>query len=182
MAATEEDVIAYFEDPFDPLAKSQNYAGPGYDWKGNNALNYTGKRRRSIADRNVHEGRNRMKRETLKLGLQTCVNAEQRTDQGLVGLCTECWWINQLADDKFPRLLNELICGTDGTSFTPPSEFCNNWSGRCVQRSMTQDFLTRTERYSLLVPSLDPEYSQTYVQEWDLYSQPIRSCCQCQNF
>lgn len=183
VAVTVEEAEEYFENPFDPIVQSQNHPEPGWIWS--RGLNATGRRRRSIEDNEYETAEaisndDRTKRSD-STGLRSCVRRGERNSMGLVHLCEECWWVTKLPDDKFPRYINERICGKDGTSISPPSDFCNSWNGQCIQRSMTQDLLVRTNRYQR-IQSPDPQYSVVYKQVWEPYGQPIRSCCQCQNF
>ena len=176
VAVTEKEAEENFENPFNPLVQP---TVP--DW-----LNVTGRRRRSIQESeykmendNEKPGNERRKRSVS--GLRSCVKQGERNSMGFVQLCEECWWIRYLPDDRFPRYINERICGSDGASSSPPTNYCNNYSGQCIQRSLTQDLLVRTNQYEKIA-SPDPEYDTVYKQVWVPYGQPIRSCCQCQNF
>lgn len=172
VATTAEEVKNNFEDPFNPIVQSQ--VSP---------LKVTGRRRRSILDLNYKKGTSSgiSKKRSQVIGLRSCVSPGEGNSMGLLQLCEECWWVTLLPDNKFPRYINERICGQDGTTVTPPIGFCNSGNGQCVQRSFTQDLLVRTNRYER-VPSPDPQYNVAYKQVWEPYAQPIRSCCQCQNF
>ena len=187
VAVTAKEAEENFEDPFNPIALSQNHPKPGWIWS--SRLNATGRRRRSlniwkyklgISAALTDDDRGDYKRGDGS-GLRSCVRQGQMTDMGLFQLCYECWWVTLLPDDKFPRYINERICGKDGTSSSPPIGFCNSGNGQCVQRSLTQDLLVRTNRYQRIA-SPDPRYKIVYKQVWEPYGQTIRSCCQCQNF
>ena len=186
VAVTAKEAEEDFEDPFNPIAQSQNHPKPGWSWS--SRLNATGRRRRSMAiwkyklgiSAASDDGRGNFKRSSGS-GLRSCVGQGQINDMGLFQLCDECWWVTVLPDDKFPRYINERICGKDGTSISPPTGFCNSWNGQCIQRSLTQDLLVRTNHYQRIA-SPDPQYKTVYKQVWEPYSQAIRSCCQCQNF
>ncbi|KAK2554916.1 hypothetical protein P5673_023597 [Acropora cervicornis] len=172
VATTAEEVKNNFEDPFNPIVQSQV-----------SRLNVTGRRRRYVLDLNYKTGTSSgtSKKRSQIAGLRSCVSLGERNSMGLLQLCQECWWVTLLPENKFPRYINERICGQDGTTVTPPIGFCNSGNGQCVQRSVTQDFLVRTNRYER-VPSPDSRYSVAYKQVWEPFAQPIRSCCQCQNF
>lgn len=187
VAISAEEAEANFEDPFHPIALSQNHPKP--DWIWSSRINETGRRRRSAEDRKYKLGittavsdEDRADYKRTEAGLRSCVRQGARSPQGLVQLCEECWWVKELPDDKFPRFINERICGKDGTSSSPPTGFCNSGNGQCIQRSITQDLLVRTNRYVQLDPSPNPKYSVVYKQIWEPYGQAIRSCCQCQNY
>lgn len=169
VAVTAEEAEEDFENPF---AKPQSLPR----W-----MNVTGRRRRSIDD-NEYKGDGQAKR-GVSTGLRSCISSGQRSPStGLVKLCEECWWVTLLPDDKFPRYLNERICGRDGTSSSPPTGYCPSYTGgQCIQRSLTQDLLVRTNRYERIL-SPDPQYSTAFKQVWEPYGQAIRSCCECQNF
>lgn len=177
VAVTMEQAWKDFENPFDPIA---NMPEP-ITWESK----FTGRRRRSIDEKGydtaIEEGHGRVKR-AVKVGLQSCERKGTKTSLGFFQLCDECWWIRKLSADKFPRYINEKICGDDGSSSSSSSfQLCDGRSdGLCLQRSFSQDLLVRTNRY-VEIPSPDPQYNVVYKQVWESYSQEIRSCCQCQN-
>ncbi|KAL9982347.1 hypothetical protein ACROYT_G004378 [Oculina patagonica] len=167
-----------FENPFKPIA---NPNPKPISW----SSKFTGRRRRSMDEKKntfpSEEVHGRVKR-AANVGLQTCERTGTQTSVGFYQLCDECWWIRRLPDDRFPRYINEKICGVDGNSdSTFSGQFCSGRSdGFCLQRSFTQDLLVRTNQY-VRISSPDPKYSVVYKQVWKQYAQEIRSCCQCQN-
>lgn len=179
-AVTEEEVAEFFENPFKPIDSNKSEAI--LEW----SSNYTGKRRRSIEEDGYNSGseeghdHGRVKRGVSIIGLQTCERKGTRSSLGFSQLCTECWWIKKLPDGKFPRYINERICGENGNSDSIYGDMCNGSDGLCLQRSITQDLLVQTNQY-VKIQSPDPQYSVVYKQVWNTYGQKIRSCCQCQN-
>lgn len=173
VAVSLEQAALDFENPLDPIASNPK----PIVW----SSNVSGRRRRSMDEKgDIH---NRAKR-SLTEGLQTCENKGSVSSVGFLQLCQECWWITKLPENKFPRLINEKICGKDGSStniFGGTVQFCGQRSdGMCLQRSFTQDLLVQTDEYEQ-IPSPDPQYSVVYQQVWKKFAQEIRSCCQCQN-
>ena len=174
VAVSLEQAALDFENPLDPIASNPK----PIVW----SSNVSGKRRRSIDEKD--DNRNRAKR-SMKVGLQTCEDKGSKSSVGFRQLCQECWWITELPENKFPRLINEKICGKDGSSTSTSADtvqFCwNRFDGMCLQRSFTQDLLIQTDDYEQ-IPSPDSQYSVVYKQVWKKFAQEIRSCCQCQNF
>lgn len=176
VAVTMEQAGKDFENPLEPIASKPK----PIIW----SSQVTGRRRRSIHEKEYNsaseEGHGRVKR-AASVGLQSCERKGTITSLGFYQLCDECWWIRKLPDGRFPRYINEKICGEDGNSRSTIGGFCNGRSdGFCLQRSFTQDLLVRTNQYER-ISSPDPQYSVVYKQVWKQYSQEIRSCCQCQN-
>lgn len=176
VAVTEEEAEENFEDPLNPIVSSKPV------W-----LTVTGRRRRfSDEDDYYRMGNtkgaldNKHPKRSVS-GLKSCVEQGKRNSIGMIQLCGECGWVTKLPEDKFPRYINELICGKDGNTFSHSPEICNMFQGECIQGSLTQDLLERTDRYEK-INSPDPQYHAVYKQVWQPYSQAIRSCCQCQNF
>lgn len=168
VAVTKEDIEKYFEDPFDSKP---------IEWKSD----FTGKRRRSIDEKGDNfpsDGINGQTKRGVTVGLQNCELKGTRTSEGYYQLCNECWWIEKLPVNKFPRYINEQICGKYGNS---QMDMCNSYNGLCIQKELTQDLLEQTNKYEK-IPSPDPQYNVVYKQVWQPYGQKIRSCCQCQNF
>ena len=95
-------------------------------------------------------------------------------------LCSQCQRVTKLPEDKFPRFLNERICGQDASGY-PSAQFCSSYTGMCMQQKMYQDLLRRTDKYTE-INSPDPKYDKVYQQVWEVYTQKIRSCCECQGF
>lgn len=175
VAVSLEQAALDFENPLAPIASSEK----PFVW----SSNVSGKRRRSIdegQDKSGDENHSREKRD-VKEGLQTCEEKGSRTSVGFLQLCQECWWITKLPENKFPRLINEKICGKNGGTVSTFGGFCGQRTdGLCIQRSVTQDLLIQTDDYKQ-IPSPDPKYSVVYKQVWKKFAQEIRSCCQCQN-
>lgn len=177
VAVSLEQAALDFENPLEPIASSVK----PFIW----SSNVSGKRRRSIDEEqdksgDEDENHNREKR-AVKEGLQTCEDKGSKTSVGFLQLCQECWWITKLPENKFPRLINEKICGKNGGTISVVSGFCGQRTdGLCIQRSFTQDLLIQTDDYEQ-IPSPDPQYSVVYKQVWKKFAQEIRSCCQCQN-
>ena len=175
VAVTEKEAEDNFEDPFNPIVSSKPV------W-----LTVTGRRRRFSNEDDYYRmgntkgtlGNEHQKRSVS--GLKSCVEQGKRNSIGMIQLCGECWWVTKLPEDKFPIYLNERICGKDGNTFSHPPESCNMFQGECIQGSLTQDLLERTDRYEK-INSPDPQYHAVYKQVWQPYSQAIRSCCKCQN-
>ena len=173
VAVSLEQAALDFENPLDPIASNPK----PIVW----SSNVSGKRRRSIDEKD--DNHNRAKR-SMKVGLQTCEDKGSMSSVGFRQLCQECWWITELPENKFPRLINEKICGKDGSSTSISAgtdRFCwNRNDGMCLQRSFTQDLLIQTDDYEQ-IPSPDSQYSVVYKQVWKKFAQEIKSCCQCQN-
>lgn len=168
VAVTMEEAEKYFEDPFEDQSKP---------W----SSDVTGRRRRSIDEKEYNaDDHGRVKR-SVSVGLQSCETTKDEPSRGFFQLCLECQWITKLPNDKFPRYINEKICGRNGNRFSTFGGPCNKGAGMCLQQSETQDLLIKTNRYQQ-IPSPDPQYSVVYKQVWDTYGQKIRSCCQCQNW
>lgn len=186
VAVNEEQAAKDFENPLDPIASNPK----PIVWS--NIV--SGKRRRSIDESDDNFGdeersHGRAKRAAIP-GLQTCEDkGKPSSPAGFLQLCNECWWITKLPEDKFPRLINEKICGKVGDGERSsvfgggdPQSCGERYDGMyamCLQRSFTQDLLIRTDDYER-IPSPDPQYSVVYKQVWKKYTQDIRSCCQCQ--
>ena len=179
VAVSLEQAALDFENPLDPIASNPK----PIVW----SSNVSGKRRR-FTDENEDnfgdEGDNHVRvKRSVKEGLNTCEDKGTLSSVGFRQLCQECWWITKLPENKFPRLINEKICGKDGTStsiFGATPQFCGQRTdSMCLQRSFTQDLLVQTDDYEQ-IPSPDPQYSVVYKQVWKTFAQEIRSCCQCQ--
>lgn len=179
VAVSLEQAALDFENPLAPIASNPK----PIVW----SSNVSGKRRRSIDQkedyfRDEEDNHGRTKR-ALKEGIQQCDDKGKISSVGFRHLCQECWWITKLPENKFPRLINEKICGTDGAStsiFGGTHQFCGQRTdGMCLQQSFTQDLLVQTDDYEQ-IPSPDPQYSVVYRQVWKPFAQEIRSCCQCQ--
>ena len=110
-----------------------------------------------------------------------CIHRGDRTELGMVRLCSECQRISRLSSDRFPRYINEVACGDEiPTALEEDHSCCNKGKGMCIQRFLLLDFLVRTENY-IEVPSPDPEqFPKAFKQVWEPYTQKIRSCCECQ--
>lgn len=109
-----------------------------------------------------------------------CVKRGDRTDLGMLRLCSECQRISKLSSDCFPRYINEVSCSDETPSLKEDSLCCNNNQGMCIQRFLLIDFLVRTENY-VEVPSPNPDkFPTAFKQVWEPYTQKIRSCCECQ--
>lgn len=112
-----------------------------------------------------------------------CIHRGDRTELGMVRLCSECQRISRLSSDRFPRYINEVACSDEiptGRGLEEDDLFCNKNKGMCIQRFLLIDFLVRTENY-VEVPSPDPErFPRAFKQVWEPYTQKIRSCCECQ--
>lgn len=82
----------------------------------------------------------------------------EETIGGLDRLCVVCPAVTDLGPDKIPRYINELLCEGD--------EFCGIGpiQGICQNTVLIQDFL--------MIEFLGLE----------VYSQPIRACCECSIF
>lgn len=170
-AVTKEQVDMYFEDPFKTDPKP-------IKWESK----FTGKRRRSIhenEERFSSDETNEQTKRSGNVGVQKCAKRSTLTPNNFVQLCDECWHITQLPSNKFPRFINEKICGTSGATLT---EMCASAViGLCVQKEIIQDLLIQTNQYEQ-IPSPDPQYNVVYKQVWRPFSQKIRSCCQCESF
>ena len=110
-----------------------------------------------------------------------CIHRGDRTELGMVRLCSECQRISRLSSDRFPRYINEVACEDEiPTVLEEDDSCCNKSKGMCIQRFLLLDFLVRTENY-VEVPSPDPEkFPKAFKQVWERYTQNIRSCCECQ--
>ena len=110
-----------------------------------------------------------------------CIHRGDRTELGMVRLCSECQRISRLSSDRFPRYINEVACSNEiPTVLEEDDSCCNKSKGMCIQRFLLLDFLVRTENY-VEVPSPDPEqFPKAFKQVWEPYTQKIRSCCECQ--
>lgn len=111
-----------------------------------------------------------------------CVNRGDRTELGMIRLCTECQRKSKLSSDRFPRYINEVSCSDETPSLKEKEKSlcCDNNQGMCIQRFLFIEFLVKTERY-VEVPSPNPEkFPKAYKQVWEPYTQKIRSCCECQ--
>ena len=110
-----------------------------------------------------------------------CIHRGDRTEIGMVRLCSECQRISRLSSDRFPRYINEVACSDEKpTKLEENDSCCNKNNGMCIQRFLFMDFLVRTENYEE-VPSPDPEqFPKAFKQVWEPYTQKIRSCCECQ--
>ena len=187
VAVNKEQAAKNFENPLDPIASNPK----PIEWS--NIV--SGKRRRSIDENDDNFGdeersHGRAKR-AVKLGLQECEKKGMPSKPvQFLQFCEECWWITELSENKFPRLINERICGKVGDGDRSnvfgggvPQSCGERYEGMplsmCVQRRFTQDLLIRTDDYER-IPSPDPQYSVVYKQAWKTYTQDIRSCCQCQ--
>ncbi|XP_022797021.1 uncharacterized skeletal organic matrix protein 8-like [Stylophora pistillata] len=82
----------------------------------------------------------------------------ETTIGGLHRLCSVCPAVTDLGPNKSPRYINELLCGGD--------EFCgiDGVQGICQNTVIIQDFLMTTD------------------DQLNVYSQPIRACCDCTIF
>ena len=179
VAVSLEQAALDFENPLAPIASNPK----PIVW----SSNVSGKRRRSIdesednfGEEEHNHGRTKRAR---KEGLQECDEKGTLSSFDFRHLCQECWWITELPQNKFPRLINEKICGRDGTStdiFGGTPQFCGQrQDSMCLQKSLTQDLLVQTDDYEQ-IPSPDPQYTVVYKQVWKPFAQEIRSCCQCQ--
>ncbi|XP_022797015.1 uncharacterized skeletal organic matrix protein 8-like [Stylophora pistillata] len=86
-------------------------------------------------------------------------------------LCKQCSAMTKLKSNIFPPYINEVICDV--------TQFCNNNTGKCIQRAITFDFLEDTGMFKR-----DPVISQelnieVYIQDWKKIPHEIRSCCEC---
>ena len=173
VAVSLEQAALDFENPLDPIASNPK----PIVW----SSNVSGKRRRAIDEK---DDKHNLAKRSVRVGLQTCEDKGSKSSVGFLQLCQECWWITKLPENKFPRLINEKICGKDGSStsiFGGTLQRCDHRSdGLCIQRSFTQDLLIQTDDYKQ-IPSPDSQHSVVYKQVWKTFAQEIRSCCQCQN-
>lgn len=110
-----------------------------------------------------------------------CIHRGDRTELGMIRLCSECQRISRLSSDRFPRYINEVACSDEKpTRLEKNDSCCNKNKGMCIQRFLFLDFLVRTENYEE-VPSPDPgQFPKAFKQIWQPYTQKIRSCCECQ--
>ena len=112
-----------------------------------------------------------------------CIQRGDRTELGIIRLCSECQRISRLSSDRFPSYINEVACSDEIPTARGLEEdelYCNKNKGMCIQRFLLIDFLVRTEKY-VEVPSPDPEkFPRAFKQVWEPYTQRIRSCCECQ--
>ncbi len=109
-----------------------------------------------------------------------CINRGDRTELGMIRLCSECQRISRLSSDRFPRYINEVSCSDEIPSLKEDTLCCDNNQGMCIQRFLLIDFLVKTENY-VEVPSPNPDkFPKAYKQVWKPYTQRIRSCCECQ--
>jgi len=178
VAVSSEQATLDFENPLDPIASNPK----PIVW----SSNVSGKRRRSIDEsednfRDEEQNHGRTKRASRMEGIQKCDNKGSISSLGFLVLCQECWLITKLPDNKFPRYINEKICGRDESSVGTP-QFCGErQDSMCFQKSLTQDLLVQTDDYEQ-IPSPDPQYTVVYKQVWIPFAQEIRNCCQCQGF
>ena len=111
-----------------------------------------------------------------------CIHRGDRTELGMVRLCSECQRISRLSSDRFPSYINEVACSDEiiPTGLKEDDSCCNKNKGMCIQRFLSMDFLVSTENY-IEVPSPNPEqFPKAFKQVWKPYTQKIRSCCECQ--
>ena len=99
--------------------------------------------------------RRRTKRDT-SYPITTPSDSCESTIGGLKRLCDVCPAITDLGSDKMPRYINEVLCGEE------PSCDEGGVVGICQNSTVVQDFLMIDDEGSMQV-----------------YSQPIRVCCEC---
>lgn len=112
------------------------------------------------------KGRNKSKsgkRNTISLSdspypITTISGPCETTIGGLQKLCSVCPAVTDLGPTRSPRYINELLCGGD--------QFCGieGVQGICQNTVIIQDFLVITG------------------DQMNVYSQPIRACCDCTIF
>lgn len=87
----------------------------------------------------------------------SCINGSQAK----FPYCGACPAITDLGPRRFPRYINEVVCQREGLICGPQAD------GFCKATVIIQQFL---------VASCD---SSSGKESLDVYTQPIRSCCEC---
>ncbi|KAK3750971.1 hypothetical protein QZH41_000727 [Actinostola sp. cb2023] len=112
-----------------------------------------------------------------------CVKAGTKVGKdGRKLMCPICQRSTKLSDDVFPRYINEITCDTSsiGNPLDGSALRCLYKTypiGRCHQKNMTIDVLTKTaEDYELVTSD---GTTMIYKQVWSSKTQVIRICCEC---
>lgn len=96
-------------------------------------------------------------------------------DTNLHRLCTECAATTRLSDDQFPNYINEVICRDSDRQ-------CAAKMGLCFQRTIQLSFLRFDGKFELDTELTLLAGKTVYKEVWELYTQGIRSCCECEMY
>ncbi|OWF41492.1 uncharacterized protein LOC110462361 [Mizuhopecten yessoensis] len=105
--------------------------------------------------------------------IQYCRQKGNATADGFLHMCDECAATTTLASDKFPPYLNEIVCGTsDRTCLTVRG----TPHGACKQSFIYVNMLRRRPGGCRIMIQ---NGQQVLVDAWEVYTQKIRSGCEC---
>lgn len=90
-------------------------------------------------------------------------------------LCTECAATTRLNDDRFPNFINEVICQDEDHQ-------CAAKMGQCFQRTLELSFLRFDGKFEQDDRLSNLAGKTVYREVWESYTQPIRSCCECEMY
>ncbi|XP_033757477.1 uncharacterized protein LOC117339874 [Pecten maximus] len=105
--------------------------------------------------------------------IQYCRYKGNATTDGFLHMCDECAATTTLSSDKFPPYLNEIVCGpTDRTCMTVRG----TPHGACKQSFVYVNMLRRRPGGCRMIIQ---NGQQVLINAWELYTQKIRSGCEC---
>ena len=90
-------------------------------------------------------------------------------------MCSECAATTQLDTNVFPPFINEIVCHEIDRS-------CSPLVGRCSQGVLKFTFIRSTGNYVRDKTLSNLLRSDVYFEEWQEFTQNIRSCCDCLSF
>lgn len=103
---------------------------------------------------------------------QFCTKQGSPTKNNLLSLCNECAVTTKLPPDRFPRLLNEVVCGLDLTCLS----FQGKPQGACRTSETHLTLLRRRPGGCRMMIATGEE---VFVDEWETYTQTVRTGCEC---
>ena len=126
----------------------------------------------------VSSAHRRTKRAATTSELKCIGKATRNDDTGFFSMCDQCWAITTLEDNRFPRQMNEVICGTTGAKDAQGEPVCWQNVGRCIQKVIKLDFLRWDGDYEETPQSTAAQ--RILRQKFVPYTQEVRSCCECE--
>ncbi|XP_064630963.1 uncharacterized protein LOC135489508 isoform X2 [Lineus longissimus] len=105
--------------------------------------------------------------------IEYCQMKGSVTSDGYLHMCTTCAATTTLPEDRFPRMINEAICAhTDRDCLTVHGTA----HGKCTQKVFHLNMLRKRSGVCRLS---DTNGTTVVLDDWELYTQPIRVCCEC---
>ncbi|CAH1782804.1 unnamed protein product [Owenia fusiformis] len=105
--------------------------------------------------------------------IEYCLPRGSETEDGFLHLCTTCSATTILSEDKFPRYINEAVCSNYDRECMSAVDTSH---GMCKQKVFSLNLLQKQSGMCILATA---QGQTVLVDEWALYTQPIRVCCEC---